>query len=86
MKSVVFTYHARQQMRLRSVSEAEVLDTLAQPERRALTKRGAWKATRTFPFNARHRGVYYRRKLVEVRYLDEPTRQLVLTVISKFIR
>ena len=86
MKPVVFTHHARQRMRERLVSEAEVRETLNRPDHRAQARHGAWKAVRTFPFNAQHRGSFYRQKQVEVRYLDEPDRQVVLTVISRFIR
>lgn len=85
-KPVIFTQHARQQLKLRSVTEAEVLETLSSPQRRTHAKRGAWKATKRFAFQAQHRGVYHRQKVVEVRYLDEATAQIVLTVISKFVR
>ena len=86
MKPVVFTRHARQRMQERFVSEAEVLEALNQPNHRMQARHGAWKAVRMFPFNAKHRGVFYRHKQVEVRYLDEPNRQVILTVISRFIR
>jgi len=86
MKPVVFTRHARQRMQERLVSEAEVLETLNQPNRRTRARHGAWKAVRTFPFHAQHRGIFYRQKQVEVRYRDESDRQVILTVISRFIR
>ena len=86
MKPIVFTRHARQRMQERFVSEAEVLETLNQPDHRTRARHGAWRAVRMFPFHAEHRGVFCRHKQVEVRYLDEPNRQVILTVISRFIR
>ena len=84
MKLIVFTRHARQQMQMRSVAEAEVTDTLRIPDSTHNAKRGAMKAFRTFPFHALHRGMFYQYKKVEVRYLDRPADFLVLTVISRF--
>ncbi len=84
MKPIVFTRHARRQMRARSVSEAEVIATIRNPDSTRIARRGAIKALKTSPFNALHHGTLYQYKKVEVRYLDRPADFLVLTVISRF--
>jgi hypothetical protein len=84
MKPIVFTRHARWQMRARSVSDADAIETIRKADSTQLARRGAMKALKTFPFSALHSGMFYQYKKVEVRYLDRPTDFLVLTVISRF--
>lgn len=84
MKPMVFTRHARRQMRARSVSEMEVIDTMRNPDSTQAAKRGAMKGIKTFPFSVLHRNTFYQYKKVEARYLDRPANFLILTVISRF--
>jgi len=71
-------------MRARSVMQSEVIETVRSPETLRLGRRGAVRATKTFPFNSQHGGTFYQFKKVEVRYIEESAEFVILTVISKF--
>lgn len=83
-KPIIITLHARRQMQARSVSEPEVISAVRSPDTVGQGTRGALCAIKTFRFDKQHQGRPYRFKKVEVRYVDEPSEIVVLTVISKF--
>jgi len=81
MAHVVFSRHARQQMRERGASEQEVVEAIAHGERTP-AKHGRMTARRNFQYNRAWGGRFYRIKQVMPIVKDDRGRTVVVTVYT----
>lgn len=79
MKEVLFSAHARERMRERGATEAEVLDAIETGER-APAREGRAEYRKVFPFHGLWQGRRYWEKEVVAVVAEEETRAVVVTV------
>jgi hypothetical protein len=81
--NVIFTNHARQRMRERGATAAQVRATV-RSGRSYLAKLGRTRFAMTFAFDSTWLGTYYRRKRVEVLATPKRSDWLAVTVVVKY--
>ena len=81
--NVILHAHAKQRMRERGVSEAEIRDTILLGEQFPV-KYGRTGFRKNFVMESEWRGKTYRTKQVEVYAIQENTDWIVITLIAKY--
>ncbi len=83
MKSVYFTQHAREQLKARNTTEAEVKWAIQCGKWRGAEK-GRLRTSHSFSFMEKYFGHFYRTKKVEPVFVEQNTRIIVITVYTYF--
>jgi hypothetical protein len=78
-KPILCSGHARQQLRFRGTTEAEVADAI-QTETWHPAENGRLECRKDVPFNAQWNGRYYATKQVRPVFVEEPDEIVVVTV------
>ena len=83
MKSVIFSAHARDQMRYRGATEAEVIDAINETEW-STAALGRLECEKDFPYNGEWNGEHYQTKKVRPIFVDEESVIVIVTVYAYY--
>jgi len=83
MKPIYFTKHARQRLKDRHTNEEEVRQTLRYGKWYR-DEEGYLHAKRSFRFSREHFGRYYCQKKVELIFVEEKDRLVIITIYTYF--